>query len=115
MQLKFGIQEIPSPHFSEAPLHGFRRFRLIPIDASSAAADGNETTLLVGAEERSAGWQMGASSSSIDWTEWRSILCRGGPLFLYRVTLSIAHLGSVKCINESCYFSLLLAWAERQL
>ena len=31
---------------------------------------------------------------------------------LYRVTLSITHLGSVKCFPEICYFSILLAWAE---
>ena len=39
---------------------------------------------------------------------------RWTPDFVYYilVTLSIAHLGSVKCFPESCYFSILLAWAE---
>ena len=30
---------------------------------------------------------------------------------MYKVTLSIAHLGSVKCFPESCYFSIILPWA----
>ena len=33
----------------------------------------------------------------------------------YRVTLSVAHLGSVKYVPESCYLCILRAWSDWQL
>ena len=48
-------------------------------------------------------------------TNWRGQVRAWSGGHFYRVTLSIAHLGSVKCFPESCYFVIVLACAEWQV